>query len=162
MKNIRLKLKETKAIYSKGIEIKELVEEIIDLIPEEKEMQLQIGKQLSEAATNILLKIISSDAGVLYDIKMENAVIVRYSANCVLSAAYMLEVYEYEYKEYLPLIKEKMEEFRDLFKVWITSFDPKLALEDKWGLFNPPGIDLNSIDTDDIFDKLVEQDREEE
>jgi hypothetical protein len=162
MKNIKLKLKETKAIYRKGIEIKELVEEIIDLIPEEKEMQLLIGKQLSESATNILLKIMCSDVGVLYDMKMENAVIVRYYANCVLSAASMLGEYEYEYKEYLPMIKEKMEEFRALFKVWVASFDPKLALEDEWGLFNPPGIDLKSIDEDDIFVKLVQQDHEEE
>lgn len=121
-----------------------------------------MGRRMIDNAMCIIPKIGGAENGKLYDIKMECAALIRYYAKDVLAASTMLEAFEYEYSEYLPLVREKMEDFKQLFKLWISTFNPSLAIEDEWGLFNPPGIHLKDINVDDIFDKLDDQNEEDD
>jgi hypothetical protein len=162
MKRKKLKSKEAQKLFEKGQEIFELIGHIVDIIPEEQEMQVHMGRQMYDNAMCILPKIYGAEGGKLYEIKMECAALIRYYAKDVIAATTMLEAFEYEYSEYLTLVKKNMDEFKLLFKKWVATFDPKLALEDEWGLFNPPGINLDEINPDEIFDNLSEDEEDEE
>jgi hypothetical protein len=42
-----------------------------------------------------------------------------------------------------------MEEFRILFAEWVATFDNENYSIDRWGLFNPPGVNYDDHDPDD-------------
>ena len=60
-----------------------------------------------------------------------------------------------------PKIAGEVEEFRILFAEWVKTFDPWNYTIDRWGLFNPSGVNYDdkdpdddiSFDSDDFFEK---------
>jgi len=42
-----------------------------------------------------------------------------------------------------------IEEYRLLFIDWVSKFDPWNYITDRWGLFNPPGVDPFDHNPDD-------------
>jgi len=42
-----------------------------------------------------------------------------------------------------------VDELRILFAEWVKTFDPWDYIIDRWGLFNPPGINYDDHDPDD-------------
>jgi hypothetical protein len=84
-------------------------------------------------AFQIAVKIKSSEAG-LYTIRMENASIIRKNAQFIkssmltmMSEGVMEEAHGY-------IIREEIDKFRELFKIWVSTFQ-KDEYEDEWGLF---------------------------
>ena len=67
-------------IYKKAQEIVDLVRKIADLIPEDDKMLNSIMGFILEDAYIIPAKIAGAEGGDLYDIRMENAAIIRKSA----------------------------------------------------------------------------------
>jgi len=55
----------------------------------------------------------------------------------------------YKNTDYLQLLRDEVEEFRVLFAEWVKTFDQWDYIIDRWGLFNPPGIDYDTHDPDD-------------
>ena len=53
------------------------------------------------------------------------------------------------FSEYLDLLRNEVEEFRVLFAEWVKTFDQWNYIIDRWGLFNPPGINYDDYDPDD-------------
>ncbi len=51
--------------------------------------------------------------------------------------------------EYLDLLRKEVEEFRILFAEWVKTFDPWDYIIDRWGLFNPPGVNYDDHDPED-------------
>ncbi len=136
-------------IYLKGREIWDLTHKIADLIPEDDEM-LMTTKQFMLADAGLLsVKVAGAEAGGLYDIKMENAAIIRKAARDLILHCRELEMFDFKETEYLDLIRDAIEEYRVLFVDWVKSFDQWDYIIDRWGLFNPPGIDANDHDPDD-------------
>jgi hypothetical protein len=92
---------------------------------------------------------------------MQNAALIRYHAmsakNCISTIKYMSE----SDKPYLDLVLEELLEFKALFKEWIKLIDPSKAIEDEWGLFNPPGIDFRELEHYDRMDDIDFDDLEE-
>lgn len=68
------------AILEKAEEIFELVRTITDLIPEDNEHLQSYKGQILGDAMMICVKISSAEAVKLYDLKMENAAIIRKAA----------------------------------------------------------------------------------
>ncbi|MFK7831771.1 MAG: hypothetical protein AB8B52_00710 [Winogradskyella sp.] len=84
-----------------------------------------------------------------YDLKMESATLIRKAAKELITDVRGLEMYGYKDEEYLNLLRQDVEAFRILFAEWVNTFDPWNYTIDRWGLFNPPGVNYDDHDPDD-------------
>jgi hypothetical protein len=155
-------LPEKLPIFKKGKEIFDLVRKITDLIPEDNEYLVDVkGCMLSDAA-QLTVKVAGAEAAGLYDLKMENAAIIRKAARDLMVQQHSLEMFGFEYVEYYKMVRELIEEYRILFIDWVAGFDKWDYIIDRWGLFNPPGVGPFDKDPDDdIPFRSFEEDPEE-
>lgn len=126
-------------IYQKGQEIMLLTLKITALIPESDEkLHFLKGMMLQDAAL-LTVKVSGAEAADLYDIRMENATLIRKAARDLLTHCTSLEMFNFKETHYLQLIRGAVEEYRVLFIDWVKTFDPWNYVFDSWELFNPPG-----------------------
>lgn len=143
-------------LYKKSQEIYETLKIITDLFPEDNDY-LQTSKQhLLEDSMIVQAKICGAEAVKLYDIKMENAAIIRKAARDIMVGGNNLQHFGFSDAKYYQLVRKLVEEFRLLFIDWVAGFNPKHYIVDSWGLFNPPGISPDHIQSDDELDFLDE------
>ena len=138
-------------LYQKAWEIFKLTRGLIEIVPKDNEfLQETTVKFMMEDAMTIPAKIAGAHGIDLYDLKMENAAIIRKAARELMvragSLAYIDDIKD---KEYITLLRNTIEEFRLLFVDWVASFDPWNYIIDRWGLFNPPGVSAHDKDPDD-------------
>lgn len=146
-------------LFKKALKINDIVKHIINAVEStefdfENEIESEMLKHnldyLHKNAMIIPAKIAgASGKDMLYDIKMENATIIRKSARELLTDIQGIEMYGYKDFEYLDILRTEIEEFRILFAQWIQTFDTWNYSIDRWGLFNPPGINFDDHDPDD-------------
>ena len=103
---------------------------------------------LGDAAL-LTVKIAGAEAGGLYDLKMENAAIIRKAARDLMVSNHSLEMFGFEEVEYFDMVRDLIEEYRLLFIDWVAGFDQWNYIIDRWGLFNPPGVGPFDKDPDD-------------
>jgi len=148
-------------IYKKSEEIFETLKAITDLFPENDPILTDLKNQLLSDAMLIQAKLAGAFAVKVYDIKMENATLIRKAARDLMVSYHTLKMLGFEDLEYYQLIRKQIEEFRLLFIEWVAGFNSKHFITDNWGLFNPPGIapdyeqrsdELNFLDEDDESD----------
>ncbi len=138
-------------VYKKAEEIYEVVKQIADLIPDDDEndhLSFVKGNMLGDAMT-ILAKIAGAEGGDLYDLRMENAAIIRKAARDLMVTNHSLEMFGFKEFEYFDIVRDLIEEFRLLFIDWVAGFDQWNYITDRWGLFNPPGVGPFDKDPDD-------------
>lgn len=79
-------------------------------------------------------KIRSSEAGSMYILRMENASIIRKSAQFIKSSVLGLIVEGELDEEYGETIRNEIDVFRELFRKWVSTFE-KDEFTDDWGLY---------------------------
>lgn len=136
-------------IYKKSKEIFHVVKHISDLIPEDDEHLQYIKAQMLGDSMMIMAKIAGAEGGDIYDIRMENAAIIRKAARDLMVTNHSLEMFGFEEVEYFDIVRDLIEEFRLLFIDWVAGFDKWNYIIDRWGLFNPPGVGPFDKDSDD-------------
>jgi len=142
-------------LYQKGREIVDLVCDIADLIPDGDD-PLGYTKQLMLEDVHMLCaKIAAAEGSDLYDIRMENATLIRKSAMSLYVSIHTLKMYGFEHTEYYLMVRKKIREFRSLFVEWVAGFDKSNYIADQWGLFNPPGVAVSDEDEDENDDNLL-------
>jgi hypothetical protein len=146
----RKKSRET-PIYKKAEHIFQLTHALVEIIPKDNEfLQETTVRFMMEDAMMIPAKISGAEAVDLYDLKMENAVIIRKCARELYVRVGSLRFEEdIKDKEYIELLRNEIDEFRLLFIDWVATFDPWNYIIDRWGLFNPPGVTAHDKDPDD-------------
>ena len=142
-------LPENLPIYRKGKEIFDMVNKITELIPENDEYLNEIKTCMLSDAALLTVKVAGAEVAGLYDLKMENAAIIRKAARDLMVAQHSLDMFGFEYVEYYKIVRTLIEEYRLLFIDWVTGFDRWDYVIDRWGLFNPPGIGPFDKDPDD-------------
>jgi hypothetical protein len=153
-------------LYRKGYEILELVRTIAALI-DDGDDPLGYTKQLMlEDVYMLTAKIANAEGGDLYDIRMENAAIIRKSAHSLKLHIHSLRQYGFEHAEYYLMVREKVEEYRLLFIEWVAGFDKTNYITDRWGLFNPPGVSPFDAEDEggfnpDMFNDFFDEDDDE-
>ncbi len=155
-------------IFKKAMDIQELVDHIIKAVEQtdidfEKDIQAEMIKSnlsfLRENAMIIPAKIAgAADEDMLYDIRMENAAIIRKSARELITDARGIQMHGFKDIEYLDLLRKEVDEFRVLFAEWVKTFNCWNYIIDRWGLFNPPGINYDDIDPDDDIPLNLDED----
>jgi hypothetical protein len=138
-------------IFQKAEQILKLTEGLIHIVPSEnKFLQETTVRFMLENAMIIPVKIAGAEGGDLYDLRMENAAIIRKAARELYVQAGSLR-YEEEItdSDYIDLLRNTIDEFRFLFIDWVAGFDMWNYIKDSWGLFNPPGVNAHDKDPDD-------------
>lgn len=136
-------------IYKKANEIFDLASKVADLIDGEDDILKEYKRFMLEDASIISAKIAGAEGADIYDIRMECAAIIRKCARDLSTHCTGLEIYGFKDIQYLPLIRDTIEEFRLLFIDWVAGFDQWNYIIDRWGLFNPPGVGPFDKDPDD-------------
>jgi hypothetical protein len=136
-------------IYQKGKEILDIVSKITALIPENDEYLTDIKACMLCDAALLTVKVAGAEAAGLYDLKMENAAIIRKAARDLMVQQHSLDMFGFEYVEYYKIVRDLIEEYRLLFIDWVAGFDNWDYIIDRRGLFNPPGIGPFDKDPDD-------------
>lgn len=137
-------------IYQKAEQIFKLTEGLVQIIPKEDEfLQATTVRFMMEDAMLIPAKIAGAEAGDLYDLRMENAAIIRKAARELYVQVGGLRHHGVDNEEYIDLLRKEIDEFRLLFIDWVASFDVWNYIKDDWGLFNPPGVNAHDKDPDD-------------
>ena len=136
-------------IYRKGKEILDIVSKITALIPENDEYLLNVKACMLCDAAQLTVKVAGAEAAGLYDLKMENAAIIRKAARDLMVQQHSFDMFGFEYVEYYQIVRDLIEEYRLLFIDWVAGFDKWDYIIDRWGLFNPPGIGPFDKDPDD-------------
>jgi hypothetical protein len=126
-------------VYQKARQILQLVEAIATFVDKDNLLQKETIQHMMEQAHLIPAKIAGAEGAGLYDIKMQNAALIRQAALDIITFRHSLAMEGYPHQEYLNLIPDEMEDFRTLFVDWVNAFDPWDSINDPWGLFNPPG-----------------------
>jgi hypothetical protein len=136
-------------IYLKGREILDVVFKITALITDNDEYLNEVKACMLNDAAMLTVKVAGAEAAGLYDLKMENAVIIRKAARDLMVQQHSLDMFGFEYVEYYQIVRDLIEEYRLLFIDWVAGFDKWDYIIDRWGLFNPPGIGPFDKDPDD-------------
>ncbi|WP_220457166.1 hypothetical protein [Moheibacter lacus] len=130
-------------IFIKAIEISEIIHRFVKTLDGDQQefLDFQIALLL-ENAILIPAKIAGAEGADIYDIRMENAAIIRKAAREIYVSVGALEIFGIEgEQDYIQLIRNEIEEFKILFRNWVKTFDPWHYILDDWGLFNPPGVE---------------------
>lgn len=136
-------------IYKKGEEIIDIVQRILDLAPKDNEMLEHTISWMRESAYMLCVKVAGAEGGGLYDLKMENAALIRKAARELVVNTHALDMHDYPHPEYFKVLRNAVEEYRVLFVEWVEGFDPWDYVIDRWGLFNPPGVTAHDKDPDE-------------
>jgi hypothetical protein len=136
-------------IYRKGKVIFDTVHKIAALIPEDNEYLMEVKGQMQLDAALLFVKVSGAEVAGLYDLKMENAAIIRKAAHDLMVQNHSLDAFGFEYVEYYQIVRDLIEEYRILFIDWVGGFDKWDYIIDRWGLFNPPGVGPYDKDPDD-------------
>jgi hypothetical protein len=129
------KRKKNLPVYKKAKEIAHTVHALNACLKgRDKEMY---AYHLSESSIILAAKIAGAVGSGSWLISMQNAAIVRYHAEWLLTATTGLKTMTKADKDYVKVLRTEMEEFRDLFNEWIKEIHKmdKDDYEDEWGLF---------------------------
>jgi hypothetical protein len=127
-----------KALYNQWREIFGLVYAFTDSLIEEESEKSHPASTKNLIFQNLMIvapKLLSAIRVNDYVLKMENAAIIRHNCKEMMvqiSFSAMMGNADEQYKE---VIESAMDNFRELFKQWIMTFE-KDDFNDEWGLFN--------------------------
>lgn len=138
-------------LYQKAEQILKITMGLVEIVPKENEfLQETTVRFMMKNAFLIPAKIAGAVGIGLYDLKMENAALIRKAARELYVQAGSLRFEEgITDKDYIELLRHTIEEFRLLFIDWVAGFDVWDYIKDSWGLFNPPGVNAHDKDPDD-------------
>ena len=136
-------------IFQKAMDILQMVLALKEFIDIEDELSKLTMDSMLHDAIQIPPKLSGAMAAGHYDLKMETATIVRKYARQVMIHTHHFWDINPQTDEYLLLLRNEIDEFRQLFVVWVEGFDPWNHIIDRWGLFNPPGVSAHDHDLDD-------------
>lgn len=122
-------------IVKKAKLIFDITSEIVDSIDSEQDI-LRYSDFMMEDAMIINAKIAGAEGGDLYNIRMENAVIIKIHAKSLMTYSRALKFDNILDPVYLELLYNELEEFRLLFIDWVNSFDVSNNIPDGWGIFD--------------------------
>lgn len=123
-------------LFKKANEIYKTVSALVENIPDEDHREIHSGIMM-ESAMMLAPKLAGAMGSDSWLICMQNASIIRYHAESLLTSTSGLKYMTKTDKDYIRVLREDMLEFQHLFKAWCATFDTMEQEEyvDEWGLF---------------------------
>lgn len=123
-----------KALYNQWREVFGLVAAFVETLPEEEDESLSTKSLIYQNAYIIAPKIMSACGDTLYQIKMENAALIRFNCRQMWEQIAFAALTGTADTEHQLVIEEALNKFKELFRQWVATFKPD-EYEDDWGLF---------------------------
>ena len=120
-------------IFQKSEEILELAEVIAEALKEDSKKE-HLASEIVSNAMIMQVKIAGAEGGGLYSLKMQNAVVIKIAAQDMLNAVIFSATVNINEEDYVQLMRDKVEEFRQVFLDWIRGFDKSYDIPDNWGI----------------------------
>lgn len=145
-------------VFLKAMEIAEIAHRLHEFMHDELKRRLTdddldlANEYLSQIYVNALMlapKISGAEAAFYYDLKMENAALIRRAAREIGVNCSAMRMFDLGGNDYFDMMHDEIEEFRVEFAQWVQTFNQQNYTIDRWGLFNPPGVNYDDIDPDD-------------
>jgi hypothetical protein len=127
-------LQAAEKLYNQWREVFGLVMAFVETLPEEADEFHSTKSMIYQNAYVIAPKIISASGDTLYQIKMENAALIRFNCRQMweqIGFAVLNNKADMEHEE---VIEEALNKFKELFRAWVATFKQD-EYEDDWGLF---------------------------
>ena len=127
-------LQAAEKLYNQWREVFGLVMAFVETLPEEADEFHSTKSMIYQNAYVIAPKIISASGDTLYQIKMENAALIRFNCRQLweqIGFAVLTNKADMEHEE---VIEEALNKFKELFRAWVATFKQD-EYEDDWGLF---------------------------
>jgi hypothetical protein len=121
-------------LYNQWREVFGLVTAFAETLPEEQDATLSTKSLIYENAYIIAPKIMSACGDTLYQIKMENAALIRFNCRQMWEQIAFAVMTGDADEEHRKVIEEGLNRFKELFRQWVSTFKPD-EYEDDWGLF---------------------------
>lgn len=121
-------------LYKQWREVFGLITAFAENLPEEEDETLSTKSMIYQNAYVIAAKIISACGDTLYQIKMENAALIRFNCRQMWELIAFAVLTGAASSEYKTVIEEALAKFRELFRQWVATFK-RDEYEDEWGLF---------------------------
>ena len=130
-------------LFKKANDIIDLVSAIIESLP--KGVKEMYESTLMESAYILAPKLAGAIGSESWLVCMQNASLIRYHAEYLLTATSGLEMFMEEEdakinEDYIAIMRKEMFEFQKLFVAWVKEFNQYEREEyvDEWGLFLRP------------------------
>ena len=124
-----------KYLYEQWREVFQLVMAFVDTLPETPESAMPDTREMIYENVYIVApKLLAAAGDTLYEIKMENAAIIRYNCRQLMEQVGFAVLSGKTDDLYQEAIEEAMDEFKHRFRHWV-SFFKRDEFEDEWGLF---------------------------
>ena len=135
----KIHLDAARSLYEQWREVFQLVMAFTDTLPEikeeEEEPMLPDTRQfIFENAFIIAPKILSASGDTPYEIKMENAALIRFNCRQMMEQIGYAVLVGIGDKSHKNVIEDALKEFKLRFRHWVSLFE-KDEYEDEWGLF---------------------------
>lgn len=127
-------LQHAEAMYNQWRELFGLVIAFAETLPEEEDELLSTKSMIYQNAYIIAPKIMSGCGDTLYQIKMENAALIRFNCRQMWEQIAFAALTGTADNEHKKIIEEALNKFKQLFRKWVATFKPD-EYEDEWGLF---------------------------
>lgn len=137
-----------KRLADKGKELFKIVYTLQEDLPD-SDMLKQQKAFMMEDVLILRTKIAGASGNTLYSIKMENATLIRKAAMSLYISKHSFALEEYTGMHYFDMLRDVIDEFREIFIDWVDSFDKWEYIKDDWNLFNPPGVHARDKDPDE-------------
>lgn len=127
-------LQMAEALYKQWREVFGLIMAFAETLPEEEHEAHGTKSMIYQNAFIVAPKIISGCGDTLYQIKMENAALIRFNCRQMweqIAFAVLLGDADVVHKQ---VIEEALNRFKELFRQWVATFR-RDDCEDEWGLF---------------------------
>jgi hypothetical protein len=122
-------------LFQKAMEIHDIVDALSSSLTDDDTRRYV--SSLKESSIIIPAKIAGAYGSGSWLICMQNASLIRYHAEYLHTASSGLKMFSGADKNYVKVLRDEMEIFREMFKEWVQSFGSmeKDDYEDEWGLF---------------------------
>jgi hypothetical protein len=118
-------------IFQRAYEIVKITKALVESIDDAKD-KLNLKSQMLSNALMIPEKVASAEVVDLYSIKMENAVIIKIAARDLIAQSSLCKQMQLNHPEHLKLLRDEIENFRLVYREWISGFDPSDDIDDGW------------------------------
>jgi hypothetical protein len=166
----RLSKWEKLPVYQKAQELFDLAEVIAESLKDDEKKEHLASEMFLHSAI-IQAKIAGAEGGGLYSLRMQNAVLIKVAVHDLFNAVLFSSMVDISEEDYTDLIRDKVDEFREVFNEWIRGFDKTYDIPDNWAIrfdtSTPEQEKLEELMFDedrfyDQFDKEIEDDDEPE
>jgi hypothetical protein len=123
-------------LYKLAVEIMDTVNALNESIIDDRDRQMY-EMTLTESSLSLAPKIAGAMGSGSRILALQNASIIRYHAEFLLSSTSGLKSLDSVDKKYVQLLRDDMIEFRKLFRAWVKEIKQmrKDDYEDEWGLY---------------------------